>query len=331
MKRERLALYGIVLLLFGLGMYSFGVVVAIPRRLFFDTQWMRSVNEWLVWYSGFPVMIGGFLVLIDLFFLYPQKRKNDFIQHDNVNVHALTVALTAYNDEASIGLAVRDFLDHPSVKRVIVVSNNSTDQTIALAEAAGAIVHNELLQGYGACVHRALSEAVKYSDTELVVLCEGDMTFRAYDIDKMAAYIPHADIVTGTRTVEQLRAKDTQLSTFMFYGNLFVGKLLEIKHLGNATFSDVGTTYKILRSNRVAEILSDLDPRVNLEFNPYFLDTSLARGLRVIEVPITFHKRVGLSKGGNIDNFVALRLGIKMIKGIAFGWGTRPIDSVPKG
>jgi len=321
MKRERLALYGVLLVLLGLGMYSFGVLVAIPRRFFFDSQVMRAANEWLVWYSGFPLLIGFLLILIDLFVLYPQKRRNEFIQHDDVNVHALTVALTAYNDETSIGLSVRDFLDHPLVKRVIVVSNNSTDRTLEVAAESGAIVFNEVLQGYGACVHRALSEAVKYSDTELVVLCEGDMTFRAYDIDKMLAYIPHADIVTGTRTVEQLRAKDTQLSTFMFYGNLFVGKLLEIKHLGNATFSDVGTTYKILRAKNLLQIIPKLNPNINLEFNPYFLDSSLSLGLRVLEVPITFHKRVGVSKGGNIDNMVALRLGVKMIKGIAFGWG----------
>lgn len=321
MKRERLALYGVLLVLTGLGMYSFGVLVAIPRRFFFDTQTSHAINEWFVWYSGFPLLIGFSLILIDLFVLYPQKRRNEFIQHDDVNVRALTVTLTAYNDEASIGHSVRDFLDHPSVKRVIVVSNNSTDKTLEVAEESGAIVFNELLQGYGACVHRALSEAVKYSDTELVVLCEGDMTFRAYDIDKMLAYIPHADIVTGTRTVEQLRAKDTQLSTFMFYGNFFVGKLLEIKHLGNATFSDVGTTYKILRARSLSQILPVLNPNINLEFNPYFLDSSLSLGLRVLEVPITFHKRIGLSKGGNIDNMVALRLGVKMIKGIAFGWG----------
>ena len=31
------------------------------------------------------------------------------------------------------------------------------------------------------------------------------MTYRAYDIDKFLAYAPHADIVNGTRIVEQLR------------------------------------------------------------------------------------------------------------------------------
>jgi hypothetical protein len=83
------------------------------------------------------------------------------------------------------------------------------------ARAAGAVVHNEVKKGYGACVYRCLREAVKYDDTELIVLCEGDMTFRAADLAKFLAYLPHAEIVNGTRIVEQLRAYDTQLSTFM--------------------------------------------------------------------------------------------------------------------
>ncbi len=320
MKRESLALIGFILLVVGLGMYVVGVVIAVPRRLLFDTPASLAINEFFVWYSGIPILIGFMLILIDLFFLYPRKRKNEFIMHDDVNVEQVTVALTAYNDELSIGLAVKDFLSHPAVKRVIVVSNNSSDSTLEVAKEAGAIVFNESTQGYGACVFRALSESVTFKDTDVTVLCEGDMTFRAFDIEKLLAYIPHADIVNGTRTVEQLRAKDTQLSTFMFYGNFFVGKLLEIKHLGNATFTDVGTTYKVLRSDKLRELLPNLNNKINLEFNPYFLDVALSSGLRVLEAPITFHKRIGASKGGNIDNYVALRLGLRMIKGIAFGW-----------
>ena len=320
MRRERLALYGIMLVLLGIFLYSVGVLIAVPRRLLFNTSQALLVNEWLVWYSGVPFLLGWFFILLDLFILYPAKRKNEYIKYDRIRIDNLTVVLTAYNDEASIGHAVQDFLSHPAVKRVVVVSNNSKDNTIEVASKAGAIVFDELQQGYGSCVYRALSEGVQFNDSEIVVLCEGDMTFRAYDIEKLLAYIPHADIVTGTRTVEQLRAKDTQLSTFMFYGNIFVGKLLEIKHLGNATFSDVGTTYKACRSDKLRELLPKLDCKINLEFNPYFLDVALNSGLRILEAPISFHKRIGVSKGGNIDNFVALKLGIRMIKGIAWSW-----------
>ena len=320
MKREKLALYGLIFSILGIGSYLLGVLIAIPRRLVFENNFLLSFNEYLVWYSGIPVLIGLVLILIDLFVLFPKKRANDFILYEPVLNKMVTVVLTAYNDEESIAASVKDFQSHPMVKRVVVVSNNSKDGTYEKAINAGAVVFNELTPGYGACVHRALSEGVKFDDTELTVLCEGDMTFSAYDIDKLLAYIPHAHIVNGTRTVEQLRDKDTQLSTFMFYGNLFVAKLLEIKHLGNATFTDVGSTFKICRNNTLKVLLPKLDSKINLEFNPYFLDRALENNFKVIECPITFHKRVGVSKGGNINNVVALKLGIRMIKGILVDW-----------
>jgi glycosyltransferase involved in cell wall biosynthesis len=232
----------------------------------------------------------------------------------------VTVALTAYNDEESIAGAVEDFLLHPLVERVIVVSNNSTDRTFERAEAAGAITFNEPRQGYGRCVHRCLSEAVKFTDTEFIVLCEGDSTFRAYDIEKMLAYAPHADIVNGTRTVEPLRQYLTQLSTFMYYGNLFVGKLLEAKHLGLSTITDVGTTYKLCRRTALIGLLDQLNPNVNLEFNAHLLDTALSADLVLLECPITFHPRVGLSKGGNVNNWRGFAVGSRMIMGLLSDW-----------
>lgn len=57
------------------------------------------------------------------------------------------------------------------------------------------------------------SGGLAQSDTDLTLLCEGDMTFRAFDIDKFMAYIPYSEIVNGTRIVEQLRDRMTQLST----------------------------------------------------------------------------------------------------------------------
>jgi glycosyltransferase involved in cell wall biosynthesis len=230
------------------------------------------------------------------------------------------VVLTAYNDEQSIGSAVSDFVAHPSVRRVLVVDNNSIDQTPGIAAKAGAIVIREPMRGYGNCVYRAFDEALKYADTELVLLCEGDMTFRAFDIDKFLAYIPHADIVNGTRIVEQLRDRDTQLSTFMYYGNFAAGKLLELKHIGRGTFTDVGTTYKLCRTGALEKLLPHLDRRVNLEFNAHFLDTALRDGIDIVECPVTFFARVGQSKGGNVNNFRALQVGLRMIVGMLMGW-----------
>jgi glycosyltransferase involved in cell wall biosynthesis len=256
----------------------------------------------------------------ELAFQLPKKRAHRRVMADTIQNRGLTVILTAYNDELSIGLAVQDFLGHPLVRRVLVVDNNSSDRTSEVASRAGATVVREETPGYGNCVYRGFEEALKYTDTELVLLCEGDMTFRAFDIDKFVAYIPHASIVNGTRIVEQLRDRDTQLSTFIYYGNFAVGKLLELKHIGRGTFTDVGTTYKLCRAGALARLLPHLDRRINLEFNAHFLDTALETGIDIVECPITFFARVGKSKGGNVNNGRALKVGLRMIAGILVSW-----------
>ncbi|HEX4368338.1 MAG TPA: glycosyltransferase family 2 protein [Rhodopila sp.] len=324
-KRRPLLMWGAMCVCAGLAMHLVGVLMVFPRYLLGLNQMLMPLNEWIVWYSGIPIMTGFALALTDLFVLFPGKRRAADVRCDPILDRTVTVALTAYNDEQSIGEAVRDFLDHPAVRDVIVVSNNSTDATFQRAQEAGAITFNETAPGYGHCVHRCLTEAVKQAQSDLIVLCEGDRTFRAYDLDKFLAYAPHADIVNGTRTVEPLRQYTTQLSTFMYYGNIFVGKLLEAKHLGRCTITDVGTTYKLCRRDALRRLLPVLDPTVNLEFNAHFLDTALARGHAIVECPITFHPRVGLSKGGNTNNGRAMRVGLRMMMGIVFGW--RPLST----
>ena len=313
-------LYGIYLFCLGTVMYVAGILMVFPRYIPGLFNLLTPVAEWLVWYSGMPMVLGLTLSLVDLLFLFESKRPLRRYREQPAIDSRVSVALTAYNDEESVGEAVQDFLAHPRVTRVIVVSNNSADRTFEVAHAAGAITVNEDKPGYGRCVYRCYVEALRYTDTDFIVLCEGDRTFRAADIDKLIAYAPHADIVNGTRTVEALRQTRTQLTTFMFYGNFFVAKLLEAKHLGRSTLSDVGSTYKICRRDAMVALLPLLNPAINLEFNAHFMDVALASGLVLVECPITFHPRLGVSKGGNTSNTRALKVGLGMIRGLTFGW-----------
>ena len=325
-KTTWFAIYGFLFAYLALSAYVVGVLLGPLRLLLLDPPLFRRINEDLVWYSGIPLVLGIALISWDLFRNVTRIRQAKYVRNDPPANCFLTVALTAYNDERSIGGAVKDFQAHPLVKRVIVISNNSTDRTMELAEQSGAIVFNETRQGYGACVHRALREALKFEYTELTMLCEGDLTFRAADIDKFIAYIPHADVVNGSRIVEQLQERDTQLSLYMHYGNLFAGKVLEMKHLGMVSLTDVGTTYKLCRNATLRELMPKLDPRINLEFNAYFLDTALKMGVRIIECPVAFYPRVGTSKGGNVNNRIATRLGLRMLFGIFADWRGIPHD-----
>ncbi len=313
-------LYGIYLFCIGITMYLIGVILVFPRYLLGLYASLTPVSEALVWYSGVPIVLGLAVALFDILALFDRKRSVTGLRTDAIGNATITVVLTAYNDEESIGEAVRDFKSHPRVARVIVVSNNSNDRTFEFAEAAGAITFNEPAPGYGRCVFRCLAEALKFEDTGLIVLCEGDRTFRSRDIDKLLSYAPHADIVNGTRTVEALRERSTQLTTFMFYGNLFVGKLLEAKHLGSSTITDVGSTYKLCRRSSLLALLPKLNPAVNLEFNAHIMDMALQQKYTLLECPITFHARVGVSKGGNSDNMRAFAVGFRMIRGLTFGW-----------
>jgi len=320
------ALYGFLFISIALFAYVSNVLLGPLRLLVLNPPLFLRINELIIWYSGIPLVIGTALISWDLLRNVTRIRDAKFVRNDPPANRFLAVALTAYNDERSIGGAVNDFSAHPLVKRVIVISNNSTDRTMEIVEQAGAIVFNETRQGYGACVHRALREALKFEDTELTMLCEGDLTFRAADIEKFLAYIPHADIVNGSRIVEQLQERDTQLSLYMHYGNLFAGKVLEMKHLGAVSLTDVGTTYTLCRNATLRELLPQLDPRINLEFNAYFLDTALTAGARIIECPVAFYPRVGTSKGGNVNNRIATRLGLRMLFGIFADWRGIPHD-----
>ncbi len=315
-----LALLGFLVLITGLAAYLLGLGVSGLRWLI-PYNFAVTLASQLVWYSGIPTTLGLLLALMDFFLLLPQKRAASR-RRDVPPLHAgqrITVVLTAYNDQLSIAAAVEDFRGHPDVERVIVVDNNSKDGTAAAARAAGAEVVVETQPGYGSCVYRCYREALRFPN-DLILLCEGDCTFRAADIGKFLAYAPHAHIVNGTRIVEQLREMQTQLSTFMYYGNFFVGKLLELKHFGRGTFTDVGTTYKLLRRESLERLMPLLNPQVNLEFNAYFLDVALAAGERLVECPITFHPRVGVSKGGNVNDARALKVGVRMIWGLLTGW-----------
>jgi glycosyltransferase involved in cell wall biosynthesis len=79
--------------------------------------------------------------------LVRKKRQRHDVMMEPPSVRSLTVVLTAFNDEESIGPAVDDFRAHPLVKRVIVVDNDSKDDTARVAREHGAVVVRESRPG----------------------------------------------------------------------------------------------------------------------------------------------------------------------------------------
>jgi hypothetical protein len=72
--RIPLLMYGILLVCLGIAMYLFGVLIALPRHLLVGGERLLAFNEWIVWYSGMPLMLGLGLAIVDLFLLFKNKR-----------------------------------------------------------------------------------------------------------------------------------------------------------------------------------------------------------------------------------------------------------------
>jgi hypothetical protein len=227
------------------------------------------------------------------------------------------VALTAYNDAAATAEAVRSFKHQPDVVEVLVIDNNSTDDTSLLASSAGARVVVEPRQGYGYACIRGLSEGLGVADANVIVLCEGDGTFFAEDLPKFLAYVDHSELVVGNRVVKGMVDRDSQMDYFFTWGNMAVAMLLRLRfwdgrHLGPAGLMDVGCTYRAIRRSSLERILPDLVVGGN-HFSPHMLLVAIARDLSVVEIPIRFRRRSGVSKGASQSLWKGLQVGAVMI------------------
>jgi hypothetical protein len=80
----------------------------------------------------------------------------------------------------------------------------------------------------------------------------------------------------------------------------------------------------LYRRDALIQLMPHLKPAVNLEFSAHFLGVALDQGRDIVEYPFTFNPRAGVSKGGNVNNGRALRVGLRMLFGIV--WGRKAIE-----
>src|SRR5436853_2115916 len=231
--------------------------------------------------------------------------------------HNIVVAMTAYNDEKSIASAVTEFKTQPDVREVIVVDNNSIDGTSTFASQAGARVVREERQGYGYACMRGLEEALQVPKVNVVVLVEGDMTFSGMDLSKLVPYLDNVDMVVGTRTTQELTNDDSQLDWFYVWGNIFLAKMVQFKffdvrHWGRVRLTDVGCTMRAIRADALKTIIDRLNIGGHC-FSPHMLMVSISNGLKVVEVPVTFRKRWGESKGAGAGKRKGFGIGLRMM------------------
>lgn len=234
----------------------------------------------------------------------------------------VVAVLTAYNDELSIGPAVDEFRSRPEISQVIVVDNNCVDGTARVAQEHGATVIPESRQGYGHACMAGLRFALEHTDAAAIVLAEGDMTFFGDDIAKMLPYLHDVDMVIGTRATRTLTRPGSQMDWFLSWGNLFLAFLIRLRFwdwtfLGRVQLTDVGCTFRAIRRDALQRIIGQLGEGGD-SFSPHMILVALREGLWVVEAPIQFRRRVGVSKGAGRGRARAFRIGLEMIGQIAF-------------
>ncbi len=220
---------------------------------------------------------------------------------------SIWVVMPAYNEADGIADTVKEFLSIPEVDKVVVVDNNSKDDTAALAKKAGALVVRETRQGYGYACMRALGE----SKGDITILVESDNSFVATDIYKFMAFIDDFDMVKGGRSNKYLIEKGADWTPFLKYGNWFLAKLIQVLYRG-PTMREAGGTYRAIKKKCLDAVLPYLS-RYDSAFLPDITTLSLRLRFRIIEIPVHYRKRKGTSKITG-SRWKAFKLGLSMIQ-----------------
>ena len=217
----------------------------------------------------------------------------------------IKVIIPAYNEQDSIANVVTEI---PSeVSEIIVVNNNSTDNTVAVAQTAGATVLTEVQKGYGhACLKGMEYIASQETKPDIIVFLDGDYSDYPEELTKVIApiLIDNIDFVIGAR-VPKLREKDS-VTPQQIFGNWLACALMKL--FFKAKFTDLGPFRAIKYDKLLALNMVDKTYGWTVEMQL----KALKQQFSYIEVPVRYKKRIGISKvSGTIKG--SIFAGIKIL------------------
>ncbi len=216
------------------------------------------------------------------------------------------VAIPAFNEAPSIGRVVEELLllryqGHPLVDAVVVCDNGSTDATRLIAADAGANVVVEPRKGYGLACQRAIDAL---GEVDAVAFVDGDHSVVVAELVGLLAQWRHgADLVIGSRTLGT--AEPGALMPQQRLGNWLAAKLLS--RIWGDRVTDLGPFRVIDRIVLDNLTMTEMTYGWTVEMQI----KALAAGLKVVEVPVTSLRRIGVSKvSGTLGGTIGASVGI---------------------
>lgn len=207
----------------------------------------------------------------------------------------IIVGTPAYNEAKYIGSIVLQARQY--AREVIVVDDGSIDQTLRVAQLAGATVirHNEN-RGYGAAIRSIFKEAMK-SEADILVILDADSQHNPDEIPILVEAVSKgSDIVIGTRKMQR--------KVIPFYrriGQTVLSNLVRV--LSRNKGFDTESGFRAISK----EALAVLDLKeTGFAACSEMISIASRKGLKVTEVPIS----VTYSKDSSTMNPIKHGLGV---------------------
>ena len=201
----------------------------------------------------------------------------------------IRVIIPAYNEGKAIGKVITNIPPH--VNEIIVVNNNSNDDTEKIARQLGATVLTELKKGYGsACLKGINYLNQKKEKTDIVVFIDGDFSDYPEELVKITKPIIEKDIdfVIGSRT-KNLREKGS-MQPQQIFGNWLATLLMSF--FLKSKFTDLGPFRAIKFQTLLALKMQDPNYGWTIEMQLKILKQNWSYK----EIPVKYRNRIGVSK-----------------------------------
>ena len=198
------------------------------------------------------------------------------------------VVIPALNEEQSLG-QVLQALPWERLRKVVVVDNGSEDATAEVARAGGAVVVPQPQRGYGKACLTGL-EALRQDPPDVVVFLDADFSDHPQELGRVIAPIEQDEVhmVIGSRTIG-MRERGALLPQAVF-GNRLACSLIDV--LYGYRFTDLGP-FRAMRWDALESLgMRDEDFGWTVEMQV----KAAQAGLSCVEVPVSYRKRVGVSK-----------------------------------
>lgn len=209
----------------------------------------------------------------------------------------ITLMVPCYNEEKGIGSVIDNIplkkLNHAGFKiEVLVVDNNSTDNTVAIAKSKGARVVTAPLQGKGNAIKTGFNSLP--ADVDYIVMVDGDDTYKTSEILRVIEPLDSGfcDVVVGSR-LEGKMTTHSMSKSHRFANWVFT--FLTRRLYTNANVTDTCTGYFAWTKHAI-DILNGHIISKGFAIEAEMISKMSKLGLRIYSVPITYAPRAGETK-----------------------------------